>query len=88
MTMIRSTLITGEGTRPHRVILYERDHEYHPWVVHYQLEEGGSRFQGSYCETLVEAAAEFVRRCTRCRVQEETLTTLLEAWERSTVTSE
>jgi ABC-type taurine transport system ATPase subunit len=76
--MIRSTLIGGPGTRPHRVVLYHREHSLHPWVVHYQLEEDGSKFQGSYCETLARAAQEFLRRLDLTGAREETLATLLE----------
>lgn len=75
--MIRSTLIEGAGTRPHRVVLYKRQHDFHPWVVHYQLEEDGSRWQGSYCSRLQDAAREFLRRCERCGADEETLAVLM-----------
>lgn len=74
--MIRSTLIEGEGTRPHRVVLYQRTHDLHPWVVHYQLEEDGSRWQGSYCKTIHQAAEEFRRRVKLCGVREEDLAAL------------
>jgi hypothetical protein len=63
MLVTQSTLITGEGTRPNRVVLWRREHDWHPFVVHYQLEEDRSRFQGSYCATLTQASKEFERRC-------------------------
>jgi hypothetical protein len=52
-------------TRTYRVILWKRDDEYSPYVVHYQAQEAGDRWQGSYCSTLAEAAAEFERRASR-----------------------
>ena len=76
--MIRSTLVAGPGTRPHRVVLYRREHGFHPWVVHYQLEADGSRFQGSYCETVEKAVREFRRRCKLTGAREETIAVLLE----------
>ena len=52
----------GNGTRAFRVILYSREHDFEPYVVHYEAEEG-DRWQGDYCASIAEAAAEFERRC-------------------------
>lgn len=69
-TVAHSSKITGPGTRPHRVVLYRREHSFHPYVVHYRLEEDGSMFQGTYVASLAEASAEFSRRCARWGVGE------------------
>jgi hypothetical protein len=46
-----------------RVIAYERDHQYHPFVVHYAKDEDAdNRWQGSYVETADDARREFKRR--------------------------
>ena len=69
----RSTLIEGPGTRPGRIVLYIRDHPYHPYVVHNILEEDGSKFQGTYTGSLLVAVTEFERRCKTDGVQDERL---------------
>ena len=75
MNMItRSDLITGPGTRPHRVILYSRGHRFDPYVVHYQAEDEGDRWQGTYTGSIATAAAEFERRCKSCGVSDERVT--------------
>jgi hypothetical protein len=67
----RSTLIDGPGTRPGRIVLYKRDHAYDPYVVHNQIEEDGSLFQGTYTSSVAKAAAEFERRCKTNGVRDE-----------------
>ena len=79
MTMIaQSTIITGLGLRPHRVVIYKRDHDLHPYVVHLQIERDGSRHEGTYTASIAEAAEEFERRCKLRRVRDDALKAVFE----------
>ena len=80
MIIAQSTVVQGPMTRPHRVVLYRRDNAFQPYVVHYQGEEDGSKFQGSYCASIVEASIEFERRCKLQNVHDAALSSVVVAY--------
>ena len=72
MIAASNTSPAGNGTRAFRVVLYRRDHEFHPYVVHYEAEEG-DRWHGAYLASNGEAASEFERRCEQWGLRDEAL---------------
>jgi len=52
----------GPATRPHGVVLYEKNGGYPEFVVHYIDTETFSRWQGTYCDDIESAYLEFARR--------------------------
>ena len=56
----------GNGTRPHRVILVERDESHrHRWVTAIHCESDQEWSTGNYFASRVDAVNDFNRRCNR-----------------------
>lgn len=69
-TLRKSTLYPGDSaTLPHRLVLRQRDHCVHPFVVHLQVfdRDGAHRcyVHGHYCATLREGLDTFAAQCRR-----------------------
>jgi hypothetical protein len=72
VVIAKSTLIEGPGTRPHRIVLFKREHARDPYVVHYVAEEDtDDRWQGTYTDSIWRAGEEFERRLRLCNVRDQ-----------------
>jgi len=64
-----TNMVKPAGEVPNGIVLYQREHSIHPFVVHaytdnrsFKTEQALCLFQGDYCETLEGGLAAYKRR--------------------------